>query len=67
MTETITLIRVDDDIWVTSNDDAIGVSYKTINSMNESYQFMMALSHFLSKRELETAKLIRSKENNHDS
>lgn len=54
MIETITMIRVDDDIWVTSDDDAIGVAYKTLNSTNESYQFMMALSHFLSKRELDS-------------
>lgn len=53
MIKTITLTRVDDDIRVTSDDDAIGTAYNTTNSTNESYQFMMALSHFLSKREIE--------------
>ena len=53
MLETITLIRVDDDIWVTGNDDAIGYTYNTVNATSEPYQFMMALSYFLANREVD--------------
>lgn len=52
MIETITLIRVDDDIWVTSNDDALGVTYSTLPGTAESHQFMTALTNFFIKRDL---------------